>query len=570
MKERDYITNNYLPQGFQFDPADYLPLTFARAREGNRVSLQNLPSSVNDTIDTPLFNNITISDDQSAGSKITERNLAVLRGGKKGSEEPTSRARTRGWSYRRRSSVHEYVRLQHMDVATFAAPIGMGHDTVQGVSSSRNEPRSDVKKEDLASVGLDHVLDGSSVAQLDPAKLQRYVELLHLRIQQLETGRKDPRPPRFQILNRIIERKPIESESLIKTETTLSVPYFDKPEWIPGQGEERQLHGTLPVHNFDLFLEKNKDISFIVYHDFDPASPSNPDAGTANKGGSGTGFLYPQPLNETIQPVSEVLIGAVKTILGAREEYSSILRNFRSSLELQAPYLFIYHSRKELDTIQEHLNSEACKEVSLLLDFVQLQYGDRYAAADDLFQRRKITSDYIRYLFKPGDVLLRQEDGRFEAFIATGWPVMSAKQDVPGFHDGGQSTLYGPQLGLRQVTHGKHTLLRWEVSGWHWAFDGKFQRQHGRYDFEIEVDGIGKGSAPASSMAWQNQVMEEPRSNERNITGLKVFPLEYADPGLVESLRKRGSTFWKCRNRRLVSYLQDDQYSAQNTVSLRR
>jgi hypothetical protein len=74
-----------------------------------------------------------------------------------------------------------------------------------------------------------------------------------------------------------------------------------------------------------------------------------------------------------------------------------------------------------------------------------------------------------------------------------------------GPQDGGQLPLDGAQQESRGITRGRHTSQAWSVNGWHWAFDGNFQRQTGNYNFEIEVAGVGDRSTPTTCMAWQKQ-----------------------------------------------------------------
>ncbi|KAI1611002.1 hypothetical protein EDD36DRAFT_309518 [Exophiala viscosa] len=468
--------------------------------------------------------------------------------------------------------------MERQELDDLITMTGRGLATGLGSPSFDGEARSlgSHNKQELPSVvaGLQRVLGVSDTSQLDLVKLEEYIGLLQRQVKQLEADRKDQPPSRLQILNRIRETHYISRKGRTEVETKLSMPYFDEPEWVLGQGAERQLQCKLPLHNFDLYLEKNKDVSFIVYRNFDPFLVDNAGLRTTNRGNRGAGLLpelHPQPNSETIQPISQALISAIENILGTREEYSTVLQQFQLSRELKAPYLFIYHSRKDLDAIQENFSPEACKEVSLLLDYIKSQYGDKYATADALFERGKITSDYIHYVFKPGDILVQREDGRYKAFVATGWPSMgsikyASRLGSRAIQDRGLP-LYGTEEASMRIRHEKIKLQDWSVTGWHWAFDGNFQREHSSHYFDIEVEKVDKWDNATSSSAWQKRRMEEPKPKESEITDLQVFPIKYANADLVDTLRKRGSTFWKCRNRRLVSYMQTDRFGAQNMVS---
>ncbi|KIV87674.1 hypothetical protein PV11_03205 [Exophiala sideris] len=416
---------------------------------------------------------------------------------------------------------------------------------------------------------LQHFLEGRDTSQLDLVKLQEHIELLQRQLKQLGPGSKEQKPPRFQILNRIRERRNASRKGRTRDETSLWALYFDEPEWVSGHGDELRMQCKLPIANFDLYLEKNKDISFIVYRSFDPAPAF------ASSGGRDLYLSPPQATSETIQLISQVLVEAIEEFLETREEYSGILQQFKSSSELQAPYLFMYHSRKDLDAIQANLSFRACQETSLLLGYINSRYGDRYATADALFARGKITSDHVPFIFQPGDILIHRKDGRYEAFLATDWPSMCSIEDVSrlekiAHHNEGQSTLHGAQEAMRPIRHRKNKFQSWSAKGWHWVLnDGGFQRQYETHQFDIEVLEADKRDIAPTSRALHIQEKEDLGAREMNITDLHVFPMKYADAQLVETLGKRGRTFWKCRNPRLVSYLQGDKQSAHNMVAER-
>lgn len=72
------------------------------------------------------------------------------------------------------------------------------------------------------------------------------------------------------------------------------------------------------------------------------------------------------------------------------------------------------------------------------------------------------------------------------------------------------------------------------IEGAFWMFDGTFRKN---------VEQLNIGNLPSSSM-----------TKEFSITDLSFYPIRYAQAGLEDALRARGTTFWRCRSKRLVSY----------------
>ena len=224
-----------------------------------------------------FYKNITISDDQSAGSKIEERNLLALRD--RANKEPVL--------YKRRARpvqvIHhesdDDVLIQHVRMAPEEKDEQYHGDSASdsaaiSVDAANSAPRGAIPRtgksngidDDTMKTNLQDVLDGADPSQLDLQKLREYIELLQ----------KEKAPSRCQIIYRIKSMHEIRDHDRrgLKTVKTVAnyVPFFDHPEWVKGQGTARRIRSNLPLNNFDLYLEKNKDVAFIVYRNFDTDS----------------------------------------------------------------------------------------------------------------------------------------------------------------------------------------------------------------------------------------------------------------------------------------------------------
>ena len=267
---------------------------------------------------------------------------------------------------------------------------------------------------------LRNVLDGADASQLDLQKLQEHIESLQAKAQRYEVIRKEQAPPRYQTLYRLQDLESVQQgKGRSKLVDRYVLPFFDPPEWVEGQGNTSRLRCNLPLNNFDLYLEQNKDIAFIVYRSFKTDFASISAKPGISDFTSGRATHLPQHTSETVRPVNRDLVEAIKALLSSREEYAELLREYSESSELPAPYLFIYHSRKNLGQFQDSLPLPAQIQLSLLSNYVTEQYADEYAAADSLLSQNKISPEYVRYLFKPGDILVSRTEGQYLGYIAT-------------------------------------------------------------------------------------------------------------------------------------------------------
>ena len=531
---------------------------------------------------------MTISEDQSAGSKIEERNLFVLRNR---TPELATQKPDRFLYYA--PGLQDYqmqLMLLEQQNKTKLLKARMEADSISN-SAERAAANTEAEKlvltgepslankrrevnDHSVKAGLFNVLGEADTSTLDLQALQNHIELLQGKVQQLEAVQKEQIPSRYQVLHRLMEKKKVQSRNRPVIEYRPSLPFFDHPEWVGGEKNLRYVKCNLPLNNFDLYLEKNKDISFIVYRNFDPSlHPTAAKSATNDTTPNTESEHLPTPIGETIRAVAEDLIEVVQTILESRVEYAKLLGEYRLSHELPAPYLFIYHSSKNLEDIQKRLSPSAQKQLSLLLNYVRERYGHEYAAADSLLSQNMISQEYVQYLFKPGDVLVSHIDGQYMGYVATSWPKTSFTKTQKLSRMGASVFEIDNRVGQvasARLPGDKVTVHDWSISVWYWDFDGNFQRQVSTLHLEVpaeEDEGTNatdvKGKHNVETKGNKNSI--EPKG--KNIAELNVFPIQYASAEIVDKLRRRGKTFWKCRERRFVSYQENEPQGIQSAVS---
>lgn len=323
-----------------------------------------------------------------------------------------------------------------------------------------------------------------------------------------------------------------------------------------------------PLHNFDLFLERNKNIVFVIYRDFGRRTRVNRDN---LKPQSGDVITPPEHITESVRVIDKQLLASFENLLEQDWRYDDDLQLLRRTGEMDAPYLFIYHHRKSWTELLSRCSDTVRKHLNLLTDYVSKDYGHEYMAADASFRRRKVTVNLVKYLFQPGDTLISKNDGQCRGLVAKSWPDLERVKKLRLMEEEDESDSYGhgptgSDVGDSDMnSDSKHhtTILvgakarrnyagekfksreakaaakkvtkTFNVEAWKWSFDGDFKRVEGLYSFQLSTN--------SSEM-----------SKEWDLHDLDIYPLRYAPEALICQIRRRGEMLWACRKRCLVSY----------------
>lgn len=411
-------------------------------------------------------------------------------------------------------------------------------------SHVQQKARKRSRSESELTTGSGHLPE--DLLNLDVHELEDLIEQLDQRAEQLGSKRASAsKPLRYEILYRIAEvgKKPSQPHQYSVTSGRKHLTlYFDPPKWTEGQGGVGVLQSQLPVMNFDLYLEQHKDIAFIVYKTY--GIPHN-NLKTQNARGRDLGShgVSNAVVDESIQPVSEALVDAVGALLGEQEEYASILERFEETSELLSPYLFVFHQRNEWEKIRLSLPDSSYQQLTMMWDYIVQSQGAEYAAADSEISIGTITEGLLKYLFKPGQLLVQNKDGEIQGWICADWPRV-IRLEEPAFKR--QDKKAGTAK-LENTTPPVEVNLKLELNAWHWEFDGEFRRKDVTLPLSIKSEPNKEHGIP--------------------INTLDIFPLKYASDTIFNQLRHRGRSFWKCRKRALVSYRGDEATNDSNLVS---
>jgi hypothetical protein len=153
-----------------------------------------------------------------------------------------------------------------------------------------------------------------------------------------------------------------------------------------------------------------------------------------------------------------------------------------------------------------------------------------YDRVNEQLSRKVVSYETMPFLVKPGDVLVSKDFGKWRAHVATSWPFNPHPDRKPLVF---QETTWAP---ISTSSKSIITSSTWTVHVWSYKYDGRFYRSKNRLDIDLK----------AGSM------QEEVKMEELN-----TVPLKYANKEAEPLLKKRGESFWSCRNRRLVSYIDE-------------
>ncbi|KAI8626648.1 hypothetical protein F5Y19DRAFT_217040 [Xylariaceae sp. FL1651] len=328
------------------------------------------------------------------------------------------------------------------------------------------------------------ILDG-----LDRA-LSEITELRCLRFEHFS----QPKLSDYQVVNRVRCHEFDEDDEEL---------YLDAP-WVVNSGPYRaHLRGSNKIRNFELFLEQNKEIPFIVFREFECCGHA------------------PKSWNHKSQEISSTTDS--KDLL-VQEYISNISNDFRLALieitglaltgtthpdftdevvdQIHSPYLWWFHGRSKIEEAKTQISPDSQAQLGLLQNYLESCLRDEWAAVDMLLSNSYITADYIHYLFVPNEICVSISKDKspplLEAFTSMDWFELSNQR----------------------------------IQGTKWTFDGNFEK----ISFSIEL--------------------KQPPSLTRKfrIQDLSIYPARFADINDIDAIRRRGKMFWSCRQRNYVCY----------------
>lgn len=346
-------------------------------------------------------------------------------------------------------------------------------------------------------------------------------DLLHqmvLRLQELETENakyqqetSQNTPIKIQVFHCLMDNYHSEEEEDNDEYNDDAPAYLTAPCWKV-YGEEVTLRGQLHVADPEGYVEKQGDISFVIYKYYSVEHQISElrEAMKLMKP-----LPDPEPAHQHVFLVSDETKQAVRSFFDMDPAIRDEFPHLDEKKRLRSPYIWWYHTRKTHNIhLLEHRQSQL---VSELTNWIEATYSPLYDKIDNQFSRGKVSPMSMRYLVRPGRVLVSNTGSTAQGYLATARPI-GGKDVIP------------EDLRPR---HEKKDKWSWEVKGASLGYEGELH--------------------------WKDSILKlalegEFEDDEVDINSLDFVPLEYSNHEMQKLLERRGETFWRCRNRQLISY----------------
>lgn len=197
------------------------------------------------------------------------------------------------------------------------------------------------------------------------------------------------------------------------------VMYLEEP-WTVHVGPYRShLRGGQQVGNMELYLERNKDVSFLVLRDYVCcAEKSHPS--TRSRFGNDTDSLL---VGEQIEIVSEKLRSKLASLSNVvfqgiphpkfgrveddeddmGDEYENESESSDNSDSTNSgiyyPYLWFYHRRRKIVEAIKHLEEIHQEHLKVFCEYIHNRMAGEWDDVDNLILNGEITAEYIKYIY---------------------------------------------------------------------------------------------------------------------------------------------------------------------------
>lgn len=191
--------------------------------------------------------------------------------------------------------------------------------------------------------------------------------------------------PRYELIHRV------------RCADTREYNLFLETPWVVDSGPEHShLRGSRPVGNLELYLEKNKDISFIAYKDYTCCVSSQ-----RHRGFGDPAITDPSTLltRESVYIVSEEFCSALITLVGESPPDEIFYPTFEVDQEFSSPYLWWFHRRKEFEQTIRILEPSHREHIHVFSNYLHENLGDTWHKIDSLLAEGKMEAKYIAYLY---------------------------------------------------------------------------------------------------------------------------------------------------------------------------
>ena len=288
---------------------------------------------------------------------------------------------------------------------------------------------------------------------------------------------------------------------------------------IPSQfGSSSHLQGQEVIPDLDIFIaERKSNLIFVVFKNYTCCM------GEEHEHGEGDTFCTE---NDSVSVISPKFSQYMNELTGSLTKPNHFFPYFKTGSEFLAPFYWYYECITELKAQVRELAGEAREYIGFFQRYVERDFHQLYESVAAQLKGKTITWETLPFLYSPGTVLVWQEGNVEKTGALVHWPEV-----------------IGSKI---------------EFQMWNWLFDGHFCRDRFSHDFDL------KKFSPT----------EHDEDELISISDLPCYPIQFAEADFRQRRRKAGHAFWRCRQRRFVTYngwdFRHDEWNVSTTNWLRR
>lgn len=219
-------------------------------------------------------------------------------------------------------------------------------------------------------------------------------------------ARKQQGPPREQVIHRV------ECSNLANR----SKYYLDQP-WVVESGPcNAHLMASSPINNFELYLERNKEIIFIVYRDYRcchrPVMDPPEAQGEVGRGIDASLLLQSEQISliapELKAALADIADVALQGIPHPAFERASAAQEGDA---IRYPYIWYFHRRPEIQEEFDELPPTAELYVGCFRKYIEDRMTEEWANVEELLKKGRISAEYMEYLIvsRPHHLLIAND-----------------------------------------------------------------------------------------------------------------------------------------------------------------
>jgi hypothetical protein len=195
-------------------------------------------------------------------------------------------------------------------------------------------------------------------------------------------------PPRFQMVHEIACHHSRGEQGV----------FLDPPTVVNYGPHDAHARSSRRIANMELFLERNKEITFLIYRRYECCGKIPPDEKLLYKNDTDDMNLQALLNREYIDIISPELRKAMSH-LGENLKDIPFPDLWGDGAVVNYPYDWWFHSVDQIQNVTSTMLPEFQKHISLFAHYLQESLGKEWEIVHQLLSRQKITTGFIHYLF---------------------------------------------------------------------------------------------------------------------------------------------------------------------------